>query len=129
MKADNWIDALNAAVETYRFRPQEWGVWDCCQFAAECVLRTTGVDHRAAFPAYSSEEEARAIIAGFGGMPALLSSVLGAPIPVAWVKRGGILALPDDICAVCLGVMCATTGAEGLVFAPSATAVAGWSAD
>lgn len=129
MKTDRWLDALFAKVEEHRTRPLEWGVWDCCQFAAECVLVQTGVDHRAAFPLYASETEALEIVADHDGMGGLLSSLFGPPIPVARAMRGDLLELPLNICAVCLGVMCAATAPEGLRFTPTSEALAAYGVD
>ena len=127
MKKDFWLDALHATVEQYRNHPQKWGNWDCCQFAAECVLAMTGVDYRSKFPLYQSEAEALEIIGEHGGMAGLLSSVLGPPVPVARAMRGDIVELPGNACAVCLGVMCAGTSPIGLRFRPTADALAAWS--
>lgn len=129
MKIDGWLDLLFAKVEERRARPQELGVWDCCQFAAECILVMTGVDHRTGFPEYHSEAEGQDILDEHGGMNGLLASVFGPSIPVARAKRGDLLELPDGACAICLGVTCVGTAPEGLRFRPAADAIAAWSID
>lgn len=129
MRVSDWPTVLVQKVEEWRYRPFEWGVSDCCQFAADVVLALTGTDHRAAFPQYGSREEAEAIIAQHGGMVGLLSSVLGEAKPVARAMRGDVIAADfgDGIAAgICLGVHSCAPGARGLIFRPTLSAVAAW---
>lgn len=58
--------------------PLEWGVNDCVQFAADAVEVYGG--RRPELPKYSSEREARAIIADGGGLETLVTRALGEPI-------------------------------------------------
>lgn len=97
--------------------------------AAEHVFAVTGVDHRGAFPAYASQTEAETILKGHGGMVALLTSVLGEPVPVARAKRGDIVAADFGMgmaAGICLGVRSCAPGARGLQYLPTAQAVAAW---
>lgn len=57
--------------------PLVWGVRDCVQFAADAREHYGG--QRPGLPAYSSEREAREIIASGGGLEALVTCALGNP--------------------------------------------------
>lgn len=130
MRVSRWPDILAAKVEQWRGRALEFGVTDCCQFCADVVLALTGTDHRASFPAYASREEAGTILASRGGMAGLLTSVLGEPKPIAKAMRGDVVAADfgDGLAAgICIGVHCCAPGPKGLVFLPTAYAVAAWS--
>jgi len=108
----------------------EFGTTDCCQFCADVVLALTGTDHRPSFPAYTSREEAETILVSLGDMVGLLSSVLGESKPVAKAMRGDVVAADfgDGLAAgICLGVHCCAPGPKGLLFLPTAYAVAAWS--
>lgn len=132
MKVLDWWEALCICIEDHRDSPLVWGKWDCCQFTAACIQAMTGVDYLTAFPKYESEREALEIIAGFGSIQALMSSVLGEAKPVAFAKRGDVVAIDAGAgvaAGVCLGVMCAVMGAQGMQFRPCAEATAAWSID
>lgn len=49
----------------------EWGVHDCCTFAARWIEIQTGRDPMATFPPYSSEAEAGWFVQNAGGLAAL----------------------------------------------------------
>jgi hypothetical protein len=129
MRKHDWWESLTQYIEDNRHRALVWGEWDCCQFASGCVLTMTGTDHRASFPTYANEDEALAIIAGFGSVELLLTSVLGESKPVAHAKRGDIVAIDAGAgvaAGVCLGVTCAVIGLRELQFLPCAQATAAW---
>jgi hypothetical protein len=58
--------------------PFEYGVMDCCKFAASVVQAQTGTNPMENFP-YASEEEAREIVRRHGTMLGLVTAVLGEP--------------------------------------------------
>jgi hypothetical protein len=129
MRVTGWVDVLNDHIEAVRSRPFEWGVWDCCQFAAETVLAITGKDYREAFPTYQSRADAIVLIHTHGSVVELLSSVLGSWKHPAHAQRGDVVAADfgDGIAAgICLGVNSAAVGPAGLVFRPTETALAAW---
>lgn len=129
-RVENWPLILAAKVEEWRALPMAWGSVDCCQFCADMAQALTGTDHRALFPAYSSREEADAIIADAGGMQALLTRALGESKPIAWAMRGDVILADfgDGLApGVCVGVMSCTTGPRGLVFIPTAQAICAFS--
>lgn len=116
-------------IEEWRHRAFEWATADCCQFTADVAYALTGVDYRSRFPRYSSKEEAEEIIARYGGMVELISDVLGDPVPVAFARRGDVIAADFGAgiaAGVCTGVQSCTPGPRGLLFRPTLSAVAAW---
>src|SRR5690348_1866580 len=69
--------------------PLVWGVRDCVQFAADVVERYSG--RRPQLPKYSSEREAREIIAAGGGLEALVTRAIGPPIHPKDAQLGDIV--------------------------------------
>ena len=130
MKTATWAEELAAGVERWRNVPRIVGQTDCGPFCADLVRAMTGVDHLGAFPAYSSEDEAAAIIAGFGGVEAMLSSVLGNSKHPSRANVGDVVALAIGGApgmGICIGVQTACPGVEGLVFVPTLSGTAAWS--
>lgn len=121
---------LNAVIDAWRTREFVYGSADCCQFVGECVLALTGVDHREAFPAYSSESEAAALIAAYGGMTQLVASAFGDPVHPSRAHIGDPVVFEyggREVSGICIGVnVVAPSEAGGLIFAPMAQAVAAW---
>lgn len=68
--------------------PLVWGLNDCVQFAAAAVRHYGG--RAPELPKYSSEREAREIIARGGGLEALVTRVLGEPIPIRDASLGDV---------------------------------------
>lgn len=68
----------------------QWGVHDCCTFAAQWIERLTGRNPMADIPIYASDAEAEDFIAGAGGLVELWSGVLeGYAVPCEPI-RGSI---------------------------------------
>lgn len=117
---------LMRKAQAKRFR---WGVWDCCQFAARAVHAVTGRDPREIFPAYRTRAEAESVIADCGGLEALATKALGAPIHQSLATSGDIVLCdfgrgPQP--AVCIGVYCVAPGRRGLEKRMTLNAVAAW---
>lgn len=74
----DWPSRLQALLDAAQGRPFEWGVHDCCLWAADAVLATTGVDLAVPWRGtYSTEGEAAALLDALGGLRAL--GALGGP--------------------------------------------------
>lgn len=87
------IDTLQAFLRQWQDAPFEWGVSDCCMFAASWWERMTGTD--AAGPwrgAYDSALGAQRLIDRSGGLDALVTQIIGAGAQV--------VALPGDVAVV-----------------------------
>src|SRR5437016_3082153 len=62
-RVKNWESKLEETLDWAQLRTFDWGRWDCCLFAADCVLAITGVDIAADFRGkYSSEQSAYELI-------------------------------------------------------------------
>jgi len=90
MRLPDWPERLAGVFAARMAEPFSRGGNDCCMFAAACIEAVTGVNPAARFKAYSTTAEAEAIIARSGGLYALVSSVLGQPIPKAMAWRGDV---------------------------------------
>jgi hypothetical protein len=134
MRVASWQEALYANVETWRNKRFDWATWSCCHLAAAHVLAMTGVDYLSQFPAFTTRDEAYALLGEYGGIEGLITSVLGGPVHVSRAKRGDVVVgnfgqtdLGEGLVAgVCLGVQSCAPGARGLVFMPTADAVVAW---
>ena len=123
-----WPELLNAYVAAHRATPFEWGVHDCCRFAAGAIQAITGTDPMAQF-SYTTEAEARALIESAGGIEALVTSVLGDPLPsVAQAQRGDVLLadLPTPSIGTCLGATTAFVSERGLLLVRTNRARMAW---
>lgn len=125
-RLENWPLELTRFIEERRAAPFVWGSNDCCLFAADWVLRCTGVDLAATFRGtYSSPLVAHRIINESGGIETLWSEhaeKMGAKrIPSAQAWRGDV-AIRDGGKGDCLGVVVGTQAAfvseSGLLFYP-----------
>lgn len=121
-------DLLYPYLEECRDRPFAWASWDCCQFAGEWLLRLTGVDHRSAFPAYTDEDSARAILAESGGLIALVDTILPQIHPSRACE--GDLVLVNDLEGSALGICCgaqsAYVGPPGILWRRTLDSLAAW---
>lgn len=71
----------------------EWGVFDCCTFAADWVVSATGVDPLKDYRgAYASMEEAMTALRvnGDGALVRALTRLFGPPVAPALGKRGDL---------------------------------------
>jgi hypothetical protein len=120
---------LDAIIDAWRHRPLVYGSADCCQFIGECALAATGTDYRSAFPAYSSEAEALALISEYGDLVGLVTHAFGEPMHQSRARIGDpvVTVIGDrQVAGICLGVTVASPGPTGLVFTSMADAIAAW---
>lgn len=72
----------------YAGEPFQWGVLDCCQFAARVAEQITGRDYSEGFE-YWSESQAEAIISRSGDLSSLVSAILGQePVSIEELEVG-----------------------------------------
>lgn len=109
-----------------------WGKNDCVMYCANAIRAITGEDPLSGFvDAWSTEDEALAVLDARGGLLAAVSGVLGPPMDnVALAQRGDIalVELPDmDFLALHLGDrLVAPTKDRGLVQIKSVHAKRAW---
>ena len=122
----DWDARLADLVEGVRAVPFAWGAMDCCAFSAAAVRAVTGADLYAPWRGlYTSRAGAHRLQKRAGGLAHLVSSALGDPILPAQAWRGDLVLIDNIPCevpdrmglGVCLGIVAATTGPEGLRFA------------
>jgi hypothetical protein len=130
MRTDTWQADLEAAIEQWRGVPRVVGQTDCAPFTAAIVKAITGTDYLGSFPAYSTDEEAAAIIASYGGVEPMISSALGASKHPSRANVGDVMAFTwfgNPGMGICCGVLTATVGLNGLEFVKTLDCTAAWS--
>lgn len=135
-RIENWEIALDKIVRERLRAPFEWGVQDCCAFAADVVLAITGADPMAELRGYADEEEARATLEreGWSGVFRAMQKVLGRSVPVSMAQRGDVVYSRLDGgtfsinsgAGICLGALSAFPGDSGLVMLPTSSATRAW---
>jgi hypothetical protein len=129
-RLNDWPSRFAALVESVRSRQFAWGSHDCCLWAADAVLATTGHDPAAQWRGvYSTESAAHDLVASLGGLPAV-AGLGGVEIDPLFAIAGdvGLVRWPDGV--VSLGVssgdlwMC--VGDSGLVFFSRDAAIRTW---
>lgn len=127
--AEPWRERLEALIAERMARPFEWGVHDCCLWAADCVLAQTEHDPAQTFRGtYHSASEAARLVEQLGGMESI-GAMGGTPcLPLAasvgdigLVTYGGRESL-----AVCIGEGWLAPAAEGLAVLPFDAARSAW---
>jgi hypothetical protein len=125
---------LNAFIEARRHTEFQWGVHDCCLFAADWALLFTGQDPAADLRGtYGSALTAKRLLDRAGGVVSLADKALlrcgWVPTPPTKAQRGSIAALgPPD--SASLGVIIhpgvVGPGPCGLVFLPRSVVTHTW---
>jgi len=110
-------------------KPMLYGLTDCMQLCARAWFAQTGTNFAAQFPNYRTEEEARKMIDGAGGMAAFIESLLGASKPGNQAKRGDVVLLNigDISSGVCLGDTAITMSPRGIMSITRHRFLACWS--
>lgn len=114
-------DRYTALAEFLRDRadaPFEWGVNDCCVFAADAVQAQTGRDLAAPWRrTYDDELSAEVVLLAFGGVAKIATEALGIPLPlVATARRGDIVLFESGVgpgLGICVGDKFAVLRQEG----------------
>jgi len=115
---DNIDMRIAELIEKYRQTPFKWGVFDCCQFAADSVRHIHGIDIQIA--AYRTEFGARRVLNRMGGtLHAALETAGMVAKPIEHAQRGDIVTVrnPDrwgQAVGVVIGTHAACPGDVGL---------------
>jgi len=132
-RPENWPEQLAARVEAARELPFAWGTHDCCAFAAAWVEAMRGIAILAPFAhahgGWASAIEAARIVRDAGGLSAIVSAQLGAPIAPTQARRGDVVRVEvegRESLAVVIGDTAAAPGETGIAFAPMARWLEGW---
>lgn len=114
-RASDWEAALSKYINVMRHAPFEYGVNDCCMFAAGAVEAMTGVDAMAEFrgkydSALSAAKALRDI--GAGSLEATIDTKF-SEVAISQAKRGDI-ALFDDSLGIVSGSFAWFVSDDGL---------------
>jgi len=128
---DEWYAALDTYIDERRGAPFEWGVNDCCSFAADWVQIATGVDPMAELRGLTSALAAHRALERMGGMLAVVEQFCGPHIPGPFAQVGDLamVTLPSGhkAMAVCIGPWLTAPSAHGgLSMIPVDAAEAAW---
>jgi hypothetical protein len=85
-------EAVRSVTRAFGDQPFAWGRLDCCQLARAVFEAFRGIDPAPEL-AYSSQEEAEAIMARHGGLVGLLSHILGPSVSVEQTSTADVLLL------------------------------------
>jgi hypothetical protein len=115
MRISAWEDALANYIAIKRDEPFEYGINDCCMFAAGAVLEITGEDPMAEFRGkYDSLKGSLKVIKeiGAGTLEATLDGKF-PEVPIGHAQRGD-LAFFDDSIGVVMGGFAYFVSDDGL---------------
>ena len=117
---------MQYAVEANRHKPFEWGVHDCCTFAALAVQVQTGQNVNVTRP-YKTIRGALREIKRLGKIPdyqTALTNVLCEPSSARTAHRGDLILMRDQpgeigyVLGMTIGTHVVFPGLEGLIFQP-----------
>lgn len=111
------ITVLFHAIEKHN-RPFEWGVSDCCLFAANVVKEMTGIDYAESFRGYDSRNGVVKKLRPYSSLRNAISSVLKEKDP-RFAMRGDVVLIKNQgrhIAGICVGDRAACQGKEGVVY-------------
>lgn len=125
----DWTVALWDTVDAWSSEPFQWGVHDCCLFAARCIDAMTDTDYAVSLrDCYDDKESAQAFIAYHGSIQSAIGSFLGDMVDAR--PRRGDIAIVDtasgDGVGVCVGPTVAVPGDGGIVFYPISACRGAW---
>lgn len=127
---ESWPALLYAEVEKHKGVPFQYGTFDCCLFAADCVKAITGVDLADTFRGtYNDETGALKILAANGYCSGIATGKLGDAIDIRMAQRGDVvIRITDSIesLGICLGQFSAFASMEGLVFLKTLDCLRAW---
>ena len=131
VRREDWPLRLNAWLDSARERAFKWGAHDCVMAAADAVRMMTGEDPAKAYRGlYTSKREAVVLLADHGGLEAMVSSVLGAPLPTPKLAQRGDLVLVDSpegqALSVVVGAAAVGPGKAGVVFTSMGSWLVAW---
>lgn len=92
MRYEDWPKRLQAEIAAARKRTFAYGAFDCCLFAADCVQAMTGIDYAAELRGYTSKLDAYRIVAAYGSLEAMITTLLGRePVHRSQAHRGDVV--------------------------------------
>ena len=130
MRIDGWEKMLTDFIESKSAASFQWGVHDCCLFAADCVEVITGHDYASQLRGrYKNGREAQEVIKEYGSMEEMVSALLGASCEVAFAHRGDVVMFDTSdgpALGICCGKQSVFAGRTGLVYHSTIKCSAAW---
>lgn len=107
MRTHNWLSSLETHINSNKKTSFAWGTHDCCTFAADSVLKSTGVDLMAHFRGkYNDAEGAQLMLKDLTGTPnATVEDAMDVlttvheflvKLGVSFAQRGDVVSLLKD---------------------------------
>jgi len=96
VRLPDWPERLDRVIREARTRSFAYGTFDCALFAADCVQAVTGIDYAAELRGYESKTAAYRIVAKFGSLEAMITSLLNKP-PVHPANAGRLAVVLANI--------------------------------
>lgn len=118
------MERLQQCVENAKLLPFQYGVHDCCLWAAHCVDAMCDTQHAAAIKDrfnYADEAAADTVIEAGGGLLALVQSFLGKPENAVWAAPGDVVLVRNEgraITGVVVGHSVVAPSSTGLLVLP-----------
>lgn len=109
-------------------QPFAWGANDCCSFAGDGVVATTGTDPMADLRGVASARQALRVLQAWP-LPALVTQRLGQPVCWQAARRGDVVLLEQggrQLLGLCLGAQWVAPGHAGAVTGPMNQCHAAW---
>jgi len=135
MRIVGWAEAMYAAIDAASERKFAWGSHDCCLFAADILLAMTGTDYAEPVRGYTTQEEAQAIIDGYGEMEIMVTALVGLDALEAKgknVRRGDLVLMTKelgDTMGVCIGANSVFVDHRGIAMCRTASCRLAWRID
>lgn len=124
-----WESRLFALISARQNTQFQWGVQDCCTWAADCIHAVTG-DRPPLPTGYHDLRGALRAIEPFGSIEAGFSGWLGDPIDPRLAQRGDPVLLDQPGLGATMGVLLGTevllAGPDGLVRLPASAIQKAW---
>ena len=117
-RTQDWQIKFEAFIASRRTTPFAWGTNDCAIFAADCILAMTDVDCAAKLRKHRTELQAARVLKRHGGLIAVATAAMGAPVPSAFAQVGDMVLAHSggrELLAVCNGTSALAPSARGLV--------------
>ena len=124
-------ERLRQLLRDRQFKPFQWGVQDCCLFAADAVHAQIGVDPAEPLRGrYATDIQAARLLRAAGGVEGIARQVLGDPLPAPLLAcQGDVVVVEDagrDVLAVCVGDCLRLPSEHGMALMPLRAARMAW---
>lgn len=133
-RCENWPRVLATFIEQHRDTPFDWQHNNCALFACDWIAQLTGHDPAASLrPGITSALSAARVVAAHGGIEAIADAACAAQgwpsCENTFARRGDVVLYDTDTgpaLGVCIGLLSAFAGADGVTFVNTLSTRAAW---